>query len=100
MLESKINPLKGGSQLPEFPIIDVPFHNTRRHYRSIAQLKDTGVWKYDPEPQAKVAGLSNRAANYNVINGEGIDPANVANRSPMLKKLPEFIRDRYEVPFH
>ena len=83
-----------------FSVIDVPFHNTRRHYRSIAHLKDSGVWKYDPVPDSKAAGFPNRAANYNPINGEGRAPKNVLSKSPQLKFLPDFLRNTYEVPYN
>ena len=82
-----------------YPKIDVPFHNTRRHYRSVAQLKDAGIARYDPVPKDKSAGLPNRAMNYNPINGQGKNITEVGYHSPQPKLLPVFLRNQIEVPY-
>ena len=80
-----------------FPVTNMPNQNTRRHYKSIAHLKNANIWKYDPEPKAKIAGLPNKDRDYNPINGEtGPVPLSLV-KSSTQERLPDFMQNKFEV---
>ena len=86
----------GVTTLGEGRVIDVPKFQTRRHYRDMGRIKDVTAPQYDTQPSQKFAGRPHRAPGFDIINGLGPDPRDIAGIHTELSQLPEFLRKKYE----
>lgn len=89
------NELFGVQMLGNARVLDVPRHQTRRHYRRVGYSNNANVLQYDKDP-SKTAGLPYKAPGYNIINGMGANPRSVLGTAAQLSQLPEFLRKKYE----
>ena len=91
------NDLQVATIIGDGRVIDVPRHQTRRHYRKVAPNSNKpNTLQYDYTPQEKFAGMPYRAPAYNIINGLGPNPKSIINASSQLKQLPGFLKEKYE----
>lgn len=76
-----------------FPILEIPYHKTRRHFKNIRYIQHSNVWDYDPEPSVIAAGRPYKANVYNLINGKVTTDINATSIEPHAP--PDFLREKY-----
>ncbi|MDR3548289.1 MAG: hypothetical protein P4M11_08520 [Candidatus Pacebacteria bacterium] len=79
-----------------FPMLDIPFHKTRRHFRNVLRMNHTNIWDCDPAPRLRAAGVPNQVPAFDIISG--ISRSRDLDRSADVVQLPEFFRPKYEAP--
>lgn len=80
-----------------FPILDIPHHKTRRHFKNTRYMCHANLWEYDPEPEIRAAGRPYQSPTYNIINGNLSYEWEKKAESVFLEQQqpPAFLKEKY-----
>ena len=80
-------------------VLEVPYHQTRRHFKNVGSVRHANVWQYDPIPDEKAAGMTSKSPAYNIINGARSVQGDLTSLAPQLRRLPDFLKNKYQYSY-